>query len=130
MPYLISANSGWRWIAADEEYDMQPGDMLSDVEPTVRPTPQHQWIDGAWVQGPPPVPQAVTPFQASLALLQFGMLDAVESAVASASRETQLAWNKATTIERNSPFVASMSATLGLNNAQLDNLFTLAATFN
>jgi hypothetical protein len=77
----------------------------------------------------PPAPRSVMPFQASRALLQFGMLDTVEAAVAAANRETQLAWNKATTIERNSPFVASMSATLGLSDAQLDDLFILAASF-
>jgi hypothetical protein len=129
VPYLINANGGWRWIDPSEAHSLLPGDMISDVEPMVRPTPQHQWIDGAWVQGPPPIPQAVTPFQASRALLQFGMLDAVEIAVAAANRETQLAWSKATTIERNSPFVASMAAVLPLTDAQLDDLFILAASF-
>lgn len=76
----------------------------------------------------PPVPQSVTPLQASRALLAAGLLDDVEAAIAVADRETQLAWQKATAVERNSPFVAKLAAAIRLTSAQVDQLFVTAAT--
>jgi hypothetical protein len=37
-------------------------------------------------------------------------------------------WEFATTIERNSPLIAAGAAKLNLTEAQIDDLFTLAAT--
>lgn len=74
------------------------------------------------------VPQSVTPLQASRALLLAGLLDDVEAAIAIADRETQLAWQKATAVERNSPFVAKLAAALRLTSAQVDQLFITAAS--
>lgn len=89
--------------------------------------------DGAWsfslsvVDSPPVVPASISPAQARLALLGAGLLDEVEAAVAAGDRVTQIAWQNATTIERNSPTVAALAGALGLTDVQLDDMFTTAA---
>jgi hypothetical protein len=56
------------------------------------------------------------------------MLPAVEAAIAAASPIAQLAWSDATAFTRDSPTIADLSAQLGLTPAQVDDLFTIAAT--
>jgi hypothetical protein len=73
------------------------------------------------------VPQSVSPLQARRALLAAGLLSQVQTAVAGADQETQLAWEFATSVDRDSAVVASLAAALGLSPAQLDALFTSAA---
>jgi hypothetical protein len=75
----------------------------------------------------PVVPASVSPAQARLALLAAGLLDDVETAVAAGPRAMQIAWQNASVIERDSPTVAALAGALGLNDAQLDALFTTAA---
>lgn len=81
-----------------------------------------------------PTPQItiVTMRQARLALLQAGKLADVAPAIAalpSPQKEAaQIEWEYSQTVERHRPFVVSIGSALGLTNAQLDDLFTLAAT--
>ena len=70
----------------------------------------------------------ISPVQAKIALHRAGLLTAVESMIAAADIETQLAWSEATSFNRNSPILTSMAAALGLSETQLDNLFTTALT--
>ena len=74
------------------------------------------------------VPQVVTTRQAKLALLQAGLLDDIETAIAQADRATQIEWEYATEFKRTWPTLLAMQTTLGLTDQQLDDLFTLAAT--
>lgn len=74
------------------------------------------------------VPQSVTPLQARRALRQAGLLDQVNAAAAS-TPETKEAWEFARSVERNSVFVATLAAALGLTDSQVDELFRLAETF-
>lgn len=80
----------------------------------------------------PPVPQSVTMRQARLALLQTGLLEQVNTAVASLPGATgeaaRIEWEFSSTVERNRPLVQSLSVALNLTPAQLDDLFMLAAT--
>lgn len=73
------------------------------------------------------VPQSVSAYQARTALLRAGLLDAVEAAVAVAERQVQIAWEYATTVRRQSPFIAAMQGALGLNATSIDALFVAAA---
>jgi hypothetical protein len=73
------------------------------------------------------VPSSVSPAQARLALHAAGLLDRVETIVASADITTKIAWNNATVIDRNSPTVTGLAAALNLTSTQLDQLFTAAA---
>lgn len=82
---------------------------------------------------PPPIPTSVTMRQARLALLQLGLLDDVEAAIASIPdevqrRAAQIEWEYASTVERDSQWVQNLAGALGLSDEQLDQLFQLAAT--
>lgn len=85
--------------------------------------------DEATAPAPPPEPRPITSVtmrQARLALLQAGLLDQVDAAITDPA--SRIEWEYATTVERNSALVQSLSAGLGLSEQQLDDLFTLAAT--
>lgn len=78
---------------------------------------------------PVPTPIAiVTPRQARLALKSAGLLTAVTDWIATADQETQIDWEFATEIRRDWPPIAACATELGLTDAQLDDLFTLAGT--
>lgn len=70
--------------------------------------------------------------QARLALLQYGMLTQVNTAVAnmpgSQGDAARIEWEFSSTVERNRPLVQALGAALDLTDAQLDDLFRLAAT--
>lgn len=80
----------------------------------------------------PPVPQQVTMRQARLALLAAGLLDSVNVAIAAMPTPERSAavieWEYAQTVDRHSPFTQQLAAGLGLTDAQLDALFTTAAS--
>lgn len=69
-----------------------------------------------------------SPAQGRLALLQAGMLDTVEAWVASQSRAVQIEYDARTEWRRTWPLVVDAAEALGLTEAQLDDLFALAAT--
>lgn len=69
-----------------------------------------------------------TPRQARLALAQSSLLTAVEAWIATAPQATQIEWEFAQEIRRDWPPIADAATALGLTEAQLDDLFTLAAT--
>lgn len=77
----------------------------------------------------PVVPQSVTPFQARRALLTAGLLDQVETAVASSNAEVRIAWEYGISVERNSPLTEALGKSLGLSDVQIDQLFIQAAGY-
>lgn len=80
----------------------------------------------------PLIPANVTMRQARLALLQSGLLTTVNAAVAAMpgveGDAVRIEWEFSGTVERSRPLVQSLATALGLTEAQLDELFTLAAT--
>jgi hypothetical protein len=76
----------------------------------------------------PSIPQSVSPLQARKALKQQSMLLTVQAAVDAANEDTQMAWEYATSFDRQSPFVLGMASVLGWTELELDGLFVLAAT--
>lgn len=76
----------------------------------------------------PPVPQEVTMRQAQQALLQAGILDAVERVVAQADRSVQIDWLKGQTVRRDWPALTVVQSLLGMTDRQIDELFILAET--
>ena len=95
-----------------------------------------RFVDGAWVLEDPavlvapytePVPQQVTMRQARLELLERGLLDDVEAAIAAAGRAAQIEWEYATTVERGHPVIAAVQQQQGLSDADMDDLFREAA---
>ena len=99
-------------------------------------------IDGQWTQQwtvrdlPPEerkarVPTVVSMRQARLALLQAGLLDQVDAAIAGIAEESQrrqaeINWEYATTVERLDGWVRQIGVGLGLSEADLDGLFERA----
>lgn len=75
------------------------------------------------------VPKVVTIRQAKLALLQAGLLDDVEAAIAASdNRAAQIEWEYATEFRRDWPALLALQPSLGLTDQQIDDLFRLAAT--
>lgn len=75
------------------------------------------------------VPQVVTIRQARLALLQAGLLDDIDAAIAaSEDRALQIEWEFVTEFRRDWPALIAMQPALGLTDQQIDDLFTLAVT--
>lgn len=74
------------------------------------------------------VPKVVSRAQFILALLEMGLLDDVEAAIAQADRATQINYKERLEFERGYPLIATMAAVLGKTDAEIDALFTLAAT--
>lgn len=77
----------------------------------------------------PVVPEVVTMRQARLALLQSGLLQTVTDAIATGTDEAiKIEWEYATDVKRDWPSLVALTTSLGITDADLDNLFTLAAT--
>lgn len=74
------------------------------------------------------VPSQVSPYQARVALKRAGLLGNVKALMANPAtdKEAQIAWEYATVIQRDSPFIAALSGALGLTSAQIDDLFRAA----
>ena len=74
------------------------------------------------------VPTVITKRQAERVLQLFGMLDAVEAAVAAAPIEVQIDWRSGQDIDRHWPALLAMQAGLGFTDAQLDQMFLVGST--
>jgi len=78
----------------------------------------------------PIVPESVSMRQARLALLQSGMLSAVNAVVAgmagAAGDAARIEWEFSNEVQRHKPLVESLAPALGLTSSQLDQLFILA----
>lgn len=123
-------------ITADEAYfpaASMPGWVIVDVEvPADFVVSEFQWNGTSVARIPPPaapVPESVSKFQAKAALLQAGLLDSVEAMMTAPQTPAvaKLAWSDAQEFRRQSPTVAAMTAALGLNEGQIDDLFRAAA---
>lgn len=112
--------------------------------------PEHQpgegfgwnWSGVAWVLAPlnpppvrevPTVPASVSMRQAKRALLAAGLLDSADMAIAGIADETErraalIDWTSATEVRRDWPLVAAIAQALHMTDAQIDALFTEAAT--
>jgi len=77
-----------------------------------------------------PVPQTVTRFQALAALHLAGKLTEVEAIIAAPETPVlaKLAWDNALSFERSSPTLLMLAGAIGMTDAELDALFTTAAT--
>jgi len=79
-----------------------------------------------------PIATEVSMRQARLALFQQGLLANVQTVIDGLSEPqktiTQISWDYAQTVKRDDDLVKALSAQLGLSDADLDALFTLAST--
>lgn len=77
------------------------------------------------------VPRSITPRQARLALLQEGLLSAVESAISAMDGESgeraKISWEYAAEISRDDQLLNGIAGELGLTPEQIDAMFIAAA---
>jgi hypothetical protein len=88
----------------------------------------YRLIDGELVIPPP---QVVSMRQGRLALLSAGLLEGVEAAIAAIEDATQrkavdIEWEYSQVIDRESPLVSTLAASMGLTEEQMDQLFVAA----
>lgn len=74
------------------------------------------------------VPEFVTPLQARKILRLLGYIDELEALMAEATPEVRDAWEYASIINRNHPFIEEFAAELHLSDEEVDMLFIQAAT--
>lgn len=98
------------------EYPLRDGWTLGD--PDIHPMPVE----------PEPIPQVVSPRQMKLAMLGAGLLDSVETFVASQDKTVQISWEYATEYVRSDPLLNQMAAAFNMTSDQVDDLFRSAAT--
>lgn len=102
----------------------------------VRGDPLTQKVeDGVLVPYTPPppaptVPHSVSPWQMRRALNQLGLRATVEAAVAVADQDTKDGWEFATEFRRDNALLGAMATNLNMSEQDLDDLFTLAASFS
>lgn len=81
-----------------------------------------------YVEPPAQIPTVVSMRQARLALLQVNLLTTVSAAIAAGNDADKITWEYAAEVRRDDDLVTNMAATLNLDAAALDGLFTLADT--
>lgn len=75
---------------------------------------------------PPALIPEITAFQAKAALAQAGLLDDIETYMATtADVITRLRWQEAPTFRRNNAALVQIAADIGLTEQQLDDLFEI-----
>ena len=88
-------------------------------------------LDAAMARMPKNV-SSVTMRQARLALLGAGLLDDVDAAINAMPEPQRTAarinWDYSSTVERDNEVLVALAASLGLEESDLDNLFTTAAS--
>ena len=98
----MEVTDGWKWFNSD-----------SDAYTFFNITPENQ-------------PWEVSCMQAKIALNNAGLLDQVETYISTASKNTQLAWELASTFNRNSVLLKELASQLNLTETDIDNLFIAA----
>lgn len=110
-----------------------PGYMLSEAGKADHTYPVDGWhwfadLDTAIAGITSAETGSVTMRQASLALLNAGLLDDVEALVVTLPRAYQIEWERASTVHRDNPLVEIVRQQQGMTHTQIDNLFATAAT--
>lgn len=118
---IINAKDHYRLYGPGQQEEFE-----SEVEGAENYVNQINWA-GTEPDSSPRIPTVVSMRQARLALLQSGLLSAVNAAIDAAETAVQIEWEYATEVQRDNALVQSLAASLNLTDAQLDGLFTLAA---
>ena len=138
IAYQIKGNGAWTGATTDVEPTdgLAPGWVRADAPPALADGQCAVFAGDSWVvyDAEPvsvaPVPAEVTMRQAQRALLDAGLLDAVEAAINALPdpprRAALIDWTKSSTLRRDSQFVAVLAPGLGLDAAALDALFVAA----
>lgn len=97
--------------------------LRAELRPLLPPYPAYE--------APSLVPVRVTARQAQLCLLQSGYLQQVQAVIdalpPAVKAAAQITWDKSLYLDRDNPMLASLAATIGLTDTQIDALFIQAA---
>jgi len=111
------------------EADARP-DWAQDWPEAEASAPGWRYANGAFTEPEPepePVPRSVSAVQGRAALDGAGMLDAATAAAQAAGGVAAIAWEYATSFDRDNATIAALAAQIGLTDADLDALFIAAA---
>ncbi len=103
--------------------EMDPAFQVSQIAPA---TPSRSFGLALAPPTAPAVPASIPAWKGKAALREAGLLETVEAAVSGAGGRVQDAWAGASEWSRNSDFLYSLAAGLGLNAQQIDGLFRAA----
>ena len=140
LKYVTADKSMIDLFATCEEYGeipmtlnlMDTEDLHTFVKPDGTEVPLEQYCKtleiGAYIEPEPIIiiPQVITMRQARLQLLEVGLLDDVEALVA-LDRKSQIEWEYASEVYRQSPLTESVKDGLNLTDTQIDNMFVKAS---
>lgn len=74
-----------------------------------------------------PIIEAVTMYQARLALFYAGLLPTIESAIAEIGGEASVIWTTASMVRKDSPLIDMVKLMAGMTDEQIDGLFLAAS---
>lgn len=119
-------------FSLDRDFRLHQGATGIDVEwLSAEPQPTAEELEAVRVVAEATAARAamstLTPAQLDLALLQFGLLDAVEAFVSAADRPTQIAYKRVQTFERSNPLLNTAAGLLGMTDEQIDAVWMYGA---
>lgn len=115
MGYYVDATGGYY------EGDRQSPD---DAPVPQRPSARHVWQDGAWVVGPAPVPEALTPSQFWQQIEAEGLTAAADALIDSLPDPLQrIRARRVVEYRRDDGQLVAMAAALGMDAEQIDDFF-------
>ena len=141
LRYVTANKSMIDLFATCEEYGEIPmtlklvdiEDLHTFVKPDGSEVPLEQYCKTQYIAPyvepeplPEPVPQVITMRQARLQLLEAGLLDDVEALVA-LDRKSQIEWEYASEVYKQSPLIEAVKGALNLTDTQIDNMFVAAS---
>lgn len=129
---LLSAIDHARLLLPDEHVELLPAGAGIGWAWTAETGFQAPVVPQAELPATPPVPVSVSMRQAKRALLNAGLLDAADMAIAGIANETarrtaQIDWTSATEVRRDWPLVGTIAQALSLTDEQIDALFVAAS---
>ena len=140
LKYVTTDKSLIDLFATCEEYGEIPmtlnlvdtEDLHTFVNPDGTEVPLEQYCKtleiGDYIEPEPIIiiPQVITMRQARLQLLEVGLLDDVEAIVA-LDRKSQIEWEYASEVYKESPLIESVKGALNLTDTQIDEMFIEAS---
>ena len=101
-------------------------EVFTPVAIPLQPDENHYWDGAEWRAHSVPVPESVTKLQAYTALSAAGYMAEFYSFFIQ-NPEAKTIWDLASVVERQNPLVGDIADALGLNDAQVDELFIAAS---
>ena len=140
LKYVTADNSFIDLLATCKEYGEIPmtlnlvdtEDLHTFVEPDGIEVLLEQYCKtleiGAYIEPEPIIiiPQVITMRQARLRLLEVGLLDDVEALV-TLDRKSQIEWEYASEVYKQSPLIETIKGALNLTDTQIDAMFVEAS---